>query len=320
RPAGPCRQAPRPAVRRPAAARSHCPRAGHGPGGDAVRRADVGPRPGDGQRSAGCHGAAGPRGHDHDVRHPRDGLCPQGRRPGNFHGRRADRRRLCQGRLLRRGRGSLGSRPALPLQDPAALMQRHADGRLLVPGAAERARIATGSAHADPQRARFARRAIRAVFRHLVLLTLPLLVFGGGYGGYLLSKHTGIRALAENGERQLELNARAVESEITKYTYLPSLLELESDVERLLLDPSPQRRQRVNDYLEGLNRRSGSLATYILDTSGRVLATSNWRSADSYQGEDLSFRAYFQDAVQGRPGRFYGIGSTTGEPGYYLAH
>lgn len=199
-------------------------------------------------------------------------------------------------------------------------MQRHADGRLLVPGAAERARIATGSAHADPQRARFARRAIRAVFRHLVLLTLPLLVFGGGYGGYLLSKHTGIRALAENGERQLELNARAVESEITKYTYLPSLLELESDVERLLLDPSPQRRQRVNDYLEGLNRRSGSLATYILDTSGRVLATSNWRSADSYQGEDLSFRAYFQDAVQGRPGRFYGIGSTTGEPGYYLAH
>ncbi len=57
-----------------------------------------------------------------------------------------------------------------------------------------------------------------------------------------------------------------------------------------------------------------------MDTTGRVLATSNWRDADSYQGEDLSFRAYFQNAVRGRPGRFYGIGSTNGEPGYYLAH
>ncbi|MFZ3202345.1 MAG: ATP-binding protein [Pseudomonas sp.] len=157
--------------------------------------------------------------------------------------------------------------------------------------------------------------------RHLLLTVLMLvLMLGCGYAGYHLSKAFGIRALAENGERQLELNARAVESEITKYTYLPSLLELNDDVRRLLQTPSAYRRQRVNDYLEGLNGRSGSLATYVLDTSGRVLATSNWREPNSFLGEDLSFRAYFQDAVQGKPGRFYGIGSTTGEPGYYLAH
>ncbi|MGH8355668.1 MAG: sensor histidine kinase, partial [Pseudomonas sp.] len=134
------------------------------------------------------------------------------------------------------------------------------------------------------------------------------------------SERAGIRALSENGERQLELHARAVESEISKYTYLPSLLELEASVGKLLQTPTQYRRQTVNSYLEGLNRRSGSRAIYVLDTSGRVLATSNWRDADSYLGEDLSFRAYFQDAVRGRPGRFYGIGSTLGEPGYYLAH
>ena len=157
--------------------------------------------------------------------------------------------------------------------------------------------------------------------RHLLLTVLMLvLMLACGYAGYHLSKAFGIRALAENGERQLELNARAVESEISKYTYLPSLLELNDDVRRLLQTPSNYRRQRVNDYLEGLNGRSGSLAVYVLDTSGRVLATSNWREPSSFLGEDLSFRAYFQDAVQGKPGRFYGIGSTTGEPGYYLAH
>lgn len=159
------------------------------------------------------------------------------------------------------------------------------------------------------------------LLRHLLLPPLILLLtIGLGYAGYHVSEHFGIRSLSENGERQLELHARTVESELGKYTYLPSLLELESSVSHLLADPTAQNRVTVNQYLEGLNRRSRSRAIYVLDTTGRVMATSNWRDADSYLGEDLSFRAYFQDAVRGQPGRFYGIGSTSGEPGYYLAH
>jgi two-component system sensor histidine kinase AauS len=159
------------------------------------------------------------------------------------------------------------------------------------------------------------------LIRHLFLPPLViLLMIALGYVSYLYSEKNGIKALGENGERQLELHARTVESEINKYNYLPSVLELESNVSDLLNDPSPELRTKVNDYLEGLNRRSRSRAIYVLDTTGRVLATSNWRDADSYLGEDLSFRAYYQDAIRGLPGRFYGIGSTTGEPGYYLAH
>ncbi|MFK7701105.1 sensor histidine kinase [Pseudomonas caspiana] len=159
------------------------------------------------------------------------------------------------------------------------------------------------------------------LIRHLFLPPLIIvLMFGLGYVAYLISEHYGIKTLSESGERQLELHARTLESEINKYTYLPSVLELESSVSALLNEPTPELRSEVNDYLEGLNRRSRSRAIYVLDTTGRVLATSNWRDADSYLGEDLSFRAYFQDAVRGLPGRFYGIGSTTGEPGYYLAH
>ncbi|VVN07453.1 C4-dicarboxylate transport sensor protein DctB [Pseudomonas fluorescens] len=159
------------------------------------------------------------------------------------------------------------------------------------------------------------------LIRHLFLPPLVIaLMIGLGYVGYWVSEHYGIRSLSENGQRQLELHARAVESEISKYTYLPSLLELESSVSDLLAEPSAANRQTVNEYLEGLNRRSRSRAIYVMDTTGRVMASSNWRDFDSYLGEDLSFRAYFQDAVRGQPGRFYGIGSTNGEPGYYLAH
>ena len=159
------------------------------------------------------------------------------------------------------------------------------------------------------------------LIRHLFVPPLIiLLMIALGYVTYLYSEKNAVKALGENGQRQLELHARTVESEINKYNYLPSVLELESNVSDLLNNPSAELRARVNDYLEGLNRRSRSRAIYVLDTTGRVLATSNWRDADSYLGEDLSFRAYYQDAIRGLPGRFYGIGSTTGEPGYYLAH
>jgi len=160
-------------------------------------------------------------------------------------------------------------------------------------------------------------RLIRQLFLPPLIIALMI---GLGYIGFWISEYYGIRTLSDNGERQLELHARTVESEISKYTYLPSLLELETSVSTLLADPNQETRKAVNDYLEGLNRRSRSRAIYVMDTTGRVLATSNWRDADSYQGEDLSFRAYFQNAVRGQPGRFYGIGSTNGEPGYYLAH
>ncbi|GFM58576.1 two-component sensor histidine kinase [Pseudomonas cichorii] len=160
-------------------------------------------------------------------------------------------------------------------------------------------------------------RLIRQLFLPPLIL---MLMIGLGYIAYLFSETHGIKSLSENGERQLELHARTVESEINKYTYLPSVLELESSVSQLLRNPTPDLQGKVNSYLEGLNRRSRSRAIYVIDTTGRVLATSNWRDADSYQGEDLSFRAYFQDAVRGLPGRFYGIGTTVGESGYYLAH
>ncbi len=160
-------------------------------------------------------------------------------------------------------------------------------------------------------------RLIRQLFLPPLII---LLMVGLGFIGFWTSEYYGIRTLSENGERQLELHARTVESEISKYTYLPSLLELESSVSKLLAAPDAEHRQTVNDYLEGLNRRSRSRAVYVMDTTGRVQATSNWRDVDSYLGEDLSFRAYFQNAVRGQPGRFYGIGSTSGEPGYYLAH
>ena len=58
--------------------------------GHAVRRADLGAGPGTGGRSAAGHEAAGPRGHDHDGGHARNGLRARRGRRGGGDGRRRD--------------------------------------------------------------------------------------------------------------------------------------------------------------------------------------------------------------------------------------
>lgn len=158
---------------------------------------------------------------------------------------------------------------------------------------------------------------------------LVLLVLLCSLVTYRVSYRTGVESLRENGNRQLELHARGVESEIERYIWLPRVLGLHIPTRTLLEGDTPALRgssdhfaplrREVNEYLEGMNARSGTLALYVLDISGRVLAASNWRRIDSYVGEDLSTRPYFVEAMNGGQGQFYGLDSLSGEPGYYLS-
>ena len=78
-------------VGRAAAAGGDRAGARHGPEADAVRRADLGARPGDDPGGARRHARPRARRHDDAGRHARDGLRPRGVRPAGVHRRRPDR-------------------------------------------------------------------------------------------------------------------------------------------------------------------------------------------------------------------------------------
>jgi C4-dicarboxylate-specific signal transduction histidine kinase len=152
-------------------------------------------------------------------------------------------------------------------------------------------------------------------------LTFAALVAASAYLAFRLSLNLGLADLQTTGRHRLDLYATSLEREIDKYAYFPNTLGLEKDVVRLLAAPRPDPAQvgQVNLYLEQLNERAGTLSIYVLDLRGRVVAASNWRRPDSFVGEDLAFRPYFRQALATGAGRFFGIGTTQGEPGYYLA-
>ena len=153
----------------------------------------------------------------------------------------------------------------------------------------------------------------------LHLAGLLILAALAGLWSYHARMEGGLHDLRALGRHRLDLAASSLEREIDKYAYFPATLGLESNVLHLLHRQSEGATLEVNGYLEQLNRRAGTLAVYILDAGGHVVATSNWNTPESFMGEDLSYRPYFYEAVVHGSGRFFGIGTTLGIPGYYLS-
>ena len=123
-------QVPRPALRRPAAARRHRAVPGHGPQGHALRRADLGARPGDDQRGPRRHDQPGEVGHDDDRRDPRDGVRPPGGQPGRLHGRRARSSRRPRPRSSSPTRSRHGPRTSSARSSPTSQPFPHGSGDL----------------------------------------------------------------------------------------------------------------------------------------------------------------------------------------------
>lgn len=122
------------------------------------------------------------------------------------------------------------------------------------------------------------------------------------------------------GARKLEVYAASLENLLDKYEFLPRMLELDKDVVALLQhQDDPALRHAVNDYLERLNRQAGTSTIYLVNVQGHTQAASNWRQKDSFVGDYVAFRPYLQDALRGRSGRFYGVGTTNREAGYFFA-
>jgi len=152
------------------------------------------------------------------------------------------------------------------------------------------------------------------------MLVLAALIGAASWLGYRFSYDSALTHQAERGQVQLRLYSQALSSELARYDYVPRLLSLDERIDGLLQHPRDAARvASANAYLTALNARAGTRVVYVLDAHGNVLATSNWQRPDSYLGEDLSFRPYFQAAMDGQLGRFYGVGTTRSESGYYLS-
>ena len=130
-----------------------------------------------------------------------------------------------------------------------------------------------------------------------------------------------VEQLAEKGRYQLNLYVSHLRGLLDKYEYLPALLSTNADARDLLAHPRDAARvDRLNRYLETIANIAGASDIYLMDRDGLTLAASNWHSDSPFVGRNFSWRPYFQQALQGRLGRYFALGTTSLKRGYYFAY
>ncbi|KQP35655.1 ATP-binding protein [Pseudorhodoferax sp. Leaf274] len=139
--------------------------------------------------------------------------------------------------------------------------------------------------------------------------------------GYQAALHTAMDRLREAAAYRLEMLSGVLESDLRRFEHLPALLDLAPPIPALLGAPrDPQLRAAVSRYLGSVNAAAGAEMLYVLDADGVSIAASDFDQPGTTVGQNLSFRPYVRDALGGGRGRFYGLGITSGRPGYFLSY
>lgn len=167
--------------------------------------------------------------------------------------------------------------------------------------------------------------------------------------------HREIGSLLDEARRSLEVQTLTLRGTVARYKHIPFTSGQQSDIMAVLATvrktmpahlaqdqeeaaplvyvdkqnpgicallasaPSQSIVDRVDVYLDDINRRVGSEALYLMDANGWVLSASNWNSALTFKCDNYRFRPYFQQARAGGMGFFYAVGSTSGQPGLFFA-
>ncbi|KXU90021.1 ATPase [Paraburkholderia monticola] len=155
--------------------------------------------------------------------------------------------------------------------------------------------------------------------RLLILFALAAGLVAACWLTYSLAWRSGVDTLRRNAAVRAERTASVLKSTLERYESLPYLLAEHPIVQDVLIDPNPANVERANLYLEDLNRHARATVTYIISVDGYCVAASNWGGPGSFVGAGYQFRPYFVDAVNGGVGRFFGIGTISQAPGYYIS-
>lgn len=137
----------------------------------------------------------------------------------------------------------------------------------------------------------------------------------------LISRSQGLEQLQHRSSADLNRYLLSLQQKLDRYKDLPGLLSTHSTLtDALQQQDDPFLAQRANTYLEQVNQTINAADVYLMNNSGDTLAASNWADVRSFVGKNYAFRPYFKDAMKGKAGRYFALGSVSKKRGYYFSY
>ena len=157
---------------------------------------------------------------------------------------------------------------------------------------------------------------MRTATRLIAVLTLMAVVFAMAYQ---FEKWR----LSRVERSQLAVQVAAIDNLFQQYAVTPRLLATDPRLISLLsaaATGSDPDNDAVNLILKQAAAASNLAEVFLMDANGLTIAASNSETDVSFVGKNYSFRPYFRGAKTGVQTTFFGVGATTGIPGYFIAN
>jgi PAS domain S-box-containing protein len=158
----------------------------------------------------------------------------------------------------------------------------------------------------------------------IILIVLSLLAFlSASTGGYLYYSSLKESALKE-AERQADLRLRTIKRNLTTFLSenvkpVKTLAGMKT-LRLVLTRPDAQNLATANATLDHFQQTLAADVCYLMDPSGKTIASTNRDDPDSFVGQNFAFRPYFKYAISGKPSTYLALGTTSGKRGAYYGH
>lgn len=164
---------------------------------------------------------------------------------------------------------------------------------------------------------------IKRTYTTQALLGLAIFVFIGFLFFAILllkiSRINAIETLHRDNSIIVSTQTNELKSELQKYLLVPFVLSEDPDVIQALSSEHSNTVKLLNTKLEKLSLQTGASYIFVFDTRGTTIASSNFRSSESFVGQSYNFRPYFKQAMDTGSAKYFAIGETTGKAGLFLA-
>lgn len=158
----------------------------------------------------------------------------------------------------------------------------------------------------------------------IILLVLSLLAFlsatSGGYLYYSSLKESAIKEAERQAVARLEMIKTNLSSLLSEHRKSAKALAGMKEVSGYLLNPNAATIKEANSILDHFKDSLGVEVCYLIDKKGNTTASSNRNDADSFVGNNFSFRPYFKQAVQNEPATYLALGTTSKKRGAYYSY
>lgn len=153
-----------------------------------------------------------------------------------------------------------------------------------------------------------------------ILVVVVALILGIGFALLPRIQHYFLVRSGEQGKVTLELSVAGLRGALRRFEPMPALIGERVSLMRVLRNPGNADLVRyVNEDLRQTAERLEASDVYLMDASGLTIAASSYQKQLSFVGRNFAFRPYFTEAMEGRLGRYFALGTTSGERGYFYA-